>query len=295
MTGDAARRIVWIWVLVALCCVNCDRDGCCDSGDNNPPVGGLRVDFGAKWCPADTGRIGYTHNAKTWDELLEFGQRSVWIADLTTGETMHVTAGTLLDWMPDGNRILVGRDGEPAILKDLLTGAEDTLLIYSGPVDLSPTGGEAAYIQWEQPTGLYIMDLATRETRWIASEFYCDWSPDGEMILCEHLTIIGRDGTVLQRISLGPGPRISSHARWSPDGTRIAFGGYCNEDSQDPAVWVLNTDGTGLHMIVCPGALPSWSPSARYVAYSATSSEASVSAIWVCDADGDARRQVTFP
>jgi dipeptidyl aminopeptidase/acylaminoacyl peptidase len=289
------RRLIWISVLMALFGVRCGNDTCTQPKDSEPPIVGRRIDFGAKWCPADTARIGYTHTAKDWKELWELGQESIWIVDIVTGEEKHITEGTLLDWSPDGRQILLGRKGEPATFRDLTTGQETTLPIYSGPIDVSPSGEEIAYVCWEEPIGIYIMDLATVETEWIARRYYCDWSPEGQRILCDHLLVIARDGTPLQEIPVGPGPGIASQGRWSPDGTRIAFGGYCDEGRRDPGVWVVNTDGTELRRIACRGAQPSWSPDGKSVAYTARSSGEYISAIWITSVDGNEVRQITFP
>jgi Tol biopolymer transport system component len=70
-------------------------------------------------------------------------------------------------------------------------------------------------------------------------------------------------------------------AAWSPDGKRIAFGGW---GSKDPSgLWVLYLD-TGESVRVLPGpcTMPAWSPDGARLSFDlrlATGSE-----IWVIDA-----------
>jgi Tol biopolymer transport system component len=61
---------------------------------------------------------------------------------------------------------------------------------------------------------------------------------------------------------------------WSPDGTRLAFGTsiFGHGGSTYRQLYVVNSDGTGLHQVATDAAEPAWSPDGRYIAYSVMSS-----------------------
>jgi dipeptidyl aminopeptidase/acylaminoacyl peptidase len=134
------------------------------------------------------------------------------------------------------------------------------------------------------------------------SELEPDWSPDGSAIAfdrpgCDEkggqvcIFKIAPDGSNLQNltpeetpaecpdINPGNGPRgNSSHASWSPDGSKIAFEGssyHCQNGSPIAGhdIWVMNADGSG-KTDVLPDAnddtydeQPSWSPDGRQIAF----------------------------
>lgn len=248
------------------------------------------------WCPTDTLEMAYTHEAVTWDELLELGQHSVWMLNLLTGETQHLTDGAVADWSPDGQYLLIVREPVGALLRDVDTGDETMLPVFCGPICFSPCGEEIAFFAEGDQMGVWILNLESLVSEWIAPRYLCDWSHDCQRILCDSLITIARDGSRLGKIPLGPGPGgWASTARWSPDGNTIAFVGHCPEDSQKAAIWVINADGRGLRAVTWPGAGPSWSPDSRHLAFVAASTEGPVSALWVVDPDGSDRRQLTFP
>lgn len=285
-----------LFALVTLVTMYCGcQTGSGPDNGNDLPNGGRRTDFAPKWCPVDSTKIGYTHSAKDWQELQEFGQSSIWIVDLTTQETRYVTEGVLQDWAPDGDRILFHRYDQGVFLGNLQTGAEEQIPVFGEPMDFSPSGREIAFVSFMDPEGIYILNLETLTSAWIAQRYDCDWSPDGERILCDSLIIISSGGARLTKIPLGPGPGIAAHARWSPNGREIAFGGFCDDSRKDPGIWVVNLDGSGLRVVACRGAGPSWSRDGRMLAYSATSAEGYDSAIWIISIDGTGKRQVSHP
>jgi TolB protein len=70
----------------------------------------------------------------------------------------------------------------------------------------------------------------------------------------------------------------------SGDGKRIAFEGnsHGTQSASDSHVWVCNTDGSGLRDLG-PGAMPTWSPRGKRIAFCKRSPEHGV---WVMQADG---------
>lgn len=108
-----------------------------------------------------------------------------------------------------------------------------------------------------------------------------DWSPDGTRLTysSDELGVpgvytISVDGLPLTKRLTPPG-LIAHDPRWSPDGLRIAFLGTnvlpaSEVLSADTRLWTVAADGRDLRALpATTGEPPSWSPDARWLAYSA--------------------------
>ena len=91
-----------------------------------------------------------------------------------------------------------------------------------------------------------------------------------------------------------------SKPRWSPDGKRIAFSAYLEEDKdadRDREIFVINSDGTGLHQITnnenIDDFLVDWSPDGKELLYESYLFDGVE--IFVINADGTDLRQSTIP
>jgi Tol biopolymer transport system component len=86
--------------------------------------------------------------------------------------------------------------------------------------------------------------------------------------------------------------RIEGPARFSPDGSRIAFASF---RSGEPEMWVANRDGSGLRQITSLGApelvVGAWSPDGQRIAFDAAI--AGNSDIYVVGVDGGHLRRLT--
>jgi Tol biopolymer transport system component len=129
-------------------------------------------------------------------------------------------------------------------------------------------------------TGLRRLTRSPREM----SDYNPDWSPDGKHVLFERR---GGDGDDLWTVEATSGrmTRITdckgdcwsdNEARWSSDGTQIAFGRATGPKSaQGPsqvAIYVVNADGSGARQLSHPPAgsedhYPTWAPDGKTVVF----------------------------
>ena len=85
--------------------------------------------------------------------------------------------------------------------------------------------------------------------------------------------------------------------RFSPDGSKILF--YVSLDGEGLRIGVVDRDGSGLRWLAKEGENPSWSPSGLHVLYRRVSYDHRIyqdpgyGEIWIMDADGSDKRQVT--
>jgi dipeptidyl aminopeptidase/acylaminoacyl peptidase len=105
---------------------------------------------------------------------------------------------------------------------------------------------------------------------------YPVWSPDGtRLAVSQHdgrgqLQLIDADGG--NRHPIVEGLTSGAPVAWSPDGARIAFAGYYYPGGDEPGLYVVNADGTGLTLLL-PGvemshaARLAWSPDASMIAF----------------------------
>lgn len=79
---------------------------------------------------------------------------------------------------------------------------------------------------------------------------------------------------------------------WSPDGKKIAYYAFANtHPSRNPAIWVMDADGSNPKRVAEHGMDPSWSPDGRQIAFA--SRHDGVFQIYVMNADGSNIRQLT--
>jgi TolB protein len=85
-------------------------------------------------------------------------------------------------------------------------------------------------------------------------------------------------------------------ARWSPDGSKIAFGMNVNSRAcSGEQLWVINRDGSGLHKIADCTIDPAWSPDSRRLAFAAYSGPNIAGRLVIANADGSGFRIVSTP
>jgi Tol biopolymer transport system component len=121
-----------------------------------------------------------------------------------------------------------------------------------------------------------------------------DLSPDDKRVLIEQglrLVTETLTGHVIARVADGLGTVGS--ARWSPDGTLIAFtargGGTCGSAVQ---LWVVQPSGDGLHKLSECANYPAWSPDSKHIVFIGNFSDAGSGSVSTIDADGTGRRDL---
>lgn len=128
-------------------------------------------------------------------------------------------------------------------------------------------------------------------------------SPDGRRIAfvvanyddgVGDIWVVGRDGQNPSRLT--DHGALDDQPSWSPDGSRIAFRSYRSERLGE--IWIMNADGSApVNLTPAPAgtgidhARPAWSPDGTRIAYAGTGG--GDWGIWVMDADGGDKRQLT--
>ena len=167
---------------------------------------------------------------------------------------------------------------------------------------------------------IYVMDVNGKNQRRLtnnpASDHSPSWSPDGKRIAFVsdrdgHVNIRGRstdeiyvmdaDGGNQQNVTNDP--RDDRHPSWSPDGKRIVFSSYRdNNRDHNIEIYVIDADGSNPERLtnnLTEDQYPAWSPDGERIAFSARreghfENDFGITyEIYVIDADGDNEQRLT--
>ncbi|MDP9209713.1 MAG: hypothetical protein M3O65_14745, partial [Actinomycetota bacterium] len=175
-------------------------------------------------------------------------------------------------WAPDGSKVLVCLANPEGLIR---------------PATVNPRGSGFRLLDNPDPT----LNLGCAA-----------WSPNGARLACEGwddvnvdrpagiFTVRSSDGGGLVRVTANPYGDHDILGDYAPDGSRIVFL-RVNPLRQQSALFVVNTDGTGLRRLTPWGFAEdagSWSPDGRWILFSNPEGT-----LYVVHPDGRGLRQVT--
>jgi TolB protein len=166
----------------------------------------------------------------------------------------------------------------------------------------SPDGRQLAFARMPtrgHPSKIYVINWDGSNLRRLTTlddshqEFSPNWSPVGDQII---FTILQNDSFMYQFYevniengnikSIGNAAPAYSNPIYSPDGENILFG------TQD-GLYIMNSDGTNQIQLTSNSYYPAWSPDGAQIAYQVSNNISGHSDIWIMDADGRSKRQLT--
>jgi len=179
----------------------------------------------------------------------------------------------------------------------------------AGAPDWSPGGARIVYES--NQTGdyrIWVMNAdGSGHTRLTNDPGFADlepsWSPDGKRILfsrCDDhvgsiltcdLEVMNAAGGGMRRLAGGHWTYV--RGQYSPDGRRIVVG--TDRGGFQSALWLMRSDGTGLHRITRPSLQafwPGWSPDGRHIVFTDNCCQFG-SNIWTVRPDGTGLRELT--
>lgn len=249
-----------------------------------------------------TGTIAYASEVGAGTDTFDV---HAYALETASSDDVLVVAGEVPDespfvrWSPDGTRLAYVRTGEhPAIVIANADGSSPQDVDVGVPLEhglfaWSPDGTRIAFTAVNPDpesaaTPLAILDLTTGDvqTLWQTDGSWrsFDWSPDGTTFALTGgpldannaisgedlgLYVVNADGSDFHPILRGSTVR---YVRWSPDGTRLAFGLRKGDDGDYRYdVATAAPDGSDLSVLTSWAGwdnVPVWSPDGRWIAFS---------------------------
>jgi len=220
----------------------------------------------------------------------------------------NVSRGGAPRWSPD--RSLIAYGGPPEGRLDVVAPDGSGLRTVANDADefgfsWSPDSREIAY---GSDDSLQAVDVITGNRRILAATPGASnvaWSPDGSKIafmrFADELWLVGRDGSGLRKLFKA---EFVGAPSWSPDSNQIAFP-ITQTYPADGRILTVDLRTGSAHQLTSPdfgegSDSPSWSPDGSRIAYERerigrrSLSDESDRDVWVMNADGSGKVEVTF-
>lgn len=211
------------------------------------------------------------------DTLLNAGSKSATVTQPVTDSDSHFLA-----WTPDGKAAYLKVDslGNARVIRAYTDGAQDFIPVTEFTYDLAP------FLNQKEFTFTFSRGLGQGSELWLAK----------------------RDGDVVEQLYADPFNYLS-FARWSPDGSQIAF--IKIPDTSTPftvgELWVMGANGSNARQLADAdaghGYAANWSPDGKRIAFVARenpkderadqSSESLISNIYIVDVENGTLTQLT--
>jgi len=150
--------------------------------------------------------------------------------------------------------------------------------VFQGYYRISPNGKRIAYLKTGLSPTLWVSNLDGSGAVQIEGRLVSlpSWSPDSNQLaysvpngkgrLGTDLWVVNADGSNRRRIVALNNEEVQcQNPAWSPDGKVIAFN-TSDLERKPEAVWIVNSDGTGLHLLVDLAFSPQWSARGNEIA-----------------------------
>jgi Tol biopolymer transport system component len=216
--------------------------------------------------------------------------------DGTNQAQLPPDAAGLPVWSPDGSRLLVAICCPSGPPRPAIINADGTGFVLLDVLDL-PADGAVVCRAWSPD----------------ASQLLCQFQGDADHSLDGIYTIRASDGAVLQRLTVNPYPPTGNFgggdipSDYSPDGSQFVFmrakpgAGPVPDRQQSGALFVENTDGTGLHQLTPYGlanshddAAESWSPDGKEILFAGIHERFNGGSLYVVHTDGTGLRAIAL-
>ncbi len=276
--------------------------GCSDSKQHNEPITGIdpsceghsAVEYAPAWSP-DGEFVAYNHITTCGTYYVE-GVDGIYVIRADgTDRRLLVPFGWDPDWSPDGSQIAYSY-GAATCTYHLETDSVGVIFSSLGLhwPDWSPDGNKIALARVTCcPWGVCVSNRITRIKTWLGPGLEPDWSPDGSELVCCYagVCIVSSDGSSRRQVtSNNPRTPTTLSPHWRPDGSSIIF-------EREWKVWIVDTDGSNLRSLG-DGRSPAWSPDGELIVFawhSEIGADTVSQRIWLMNADGTNRHQLTFP
>ena len=273
-----------------------------------PAINPTVIDTYPAWSP-DGRTIAFTRSVK-----------EVWTVDVASGSVTKLADGVLPAWSPDGTRLSYLNRGR-LYTRTMATGDTSSVLI-NGRYPTHDAAwsrvafGRGSNVLGDTLNGIWLIGdtIATprqvfrADDATLADINMLAWSPADSTIAFMSHVIEGAEEIYLfhlrdsSLVLLTSGALLNRDPAWSPDGRSIAWARASAGDTNPASgIWVMDQDGLHQRHVVSGGVKettalsPAWSPTGQQIVYSGYNDDSDTFTLWVVNADGTAKHQVTRP